>query len=200
MQPIYEKSVFKINARQENIKLFREITGRQCIPKGRTYWTLCNRQTVSPGSEISQLLDAGLLTTGQFHGVDRDEDIIERNKQWHPKAHWHHGDWIEFIESCGNKFNPAFIYLDTTSFADHYPAENMTARTMLLCPRNTLLLVNVMLNDPRSSRQFDINKLIDKINCKIPPMELQNWDRSVKNYSYSATGKTTMNTYVLYKR
>jgi len=198
MQPEYNKSPYKLAARVENVEAYKKATGLQSIPIGREYWTLCNDQSQDDGAEIVQLQNLGFLTKDQFHGVDWDHDIIEDNKKCHPQAHWYEGDWIEVIGST--KFNPALVYLDSTSFADHRVALNLTVRTMFLCPHGTVLIANVMLNDPRSSKQFDEDKLIDDLSTEVPSMELNKWDTTVRNFQYSSTGKTYMISYVLYKK
>lgn len=198
--PDYNSSQ-KIKARSENIAVFRKLTGQQSVPKHRQFWTLCNRQPQNDRAEIMQLVNSGFLTKEQFHGVDRDEEIIKNNAIWHPTANWHYGDWMEVVQSFVrlDQFNPAMVYLDTTSFADHFIASNMVLGTMMLCPPNTLLLANLMLNDPRSSNRFDPTKLIHNINHQIPPQEISKWRREVINYRYNITGKTEMQTYILFR-
>ena len=139
MQPVYEASKYKIQARQENLNIYNKITGLSYIPSNRGYWTLCNFQSDNDGSEISQLVNSGFITKEQFYGVDRDSEIINHNRDIHPEANWFCGDWTEIIQNCDN-FNPALIYLDTTSFADHSIAGNMVIKTMMLCPKDTLLM------------------------------------------------------------
>jgi hypothetical protein len=199
MQPIYHKSSYKLNAREQNAIAYERLTKVHSIPKDRQYWTLCNSQPLDAGSEIVQMVNLGACKKEQFHGVDRDEAIIEQNKIWHPTANWHFGDWIEVIEGYED-FNPALVYLDSTSFADHRVALNLTVRTMFLCPRGTVLIVNAMLNDPRSSKQFDPDKLVYDLRSEVPSMELNKWDTTVSNFQYSATGRTYMISYVFYKK
>ena len=198
MQPIYDKSEFKIQARKENIDIYCRLTGRKSIPRSKGYWTLCNRQPDTAGSEIVQLVEAGMIRKCQFHGVDRDESIVAQNRLWHPTANWHSGDWLEVVESAKD-FDPAMVYLDTTSFADHSVAAMMTVRTMMICKSGTVLVSNVMLNDPRSRKRFDPDKLVKNIERQVPAIELVKWRSSVENYFYSATGKTFMMTYVFHK-
>ena len=197
MQPDYFKCETKINARMENVNIYRKLTGNYSIPKDRTYWTLCNKQPDIEGSEIVQMIASGLIEKRQFHGVDNNEDIIKQNRIWHPDANWYFGDWIEVIEK--EDFNPSLIYLDTTSFADYKIASNMTVRTMLICQPQTVLLVNAMLNDPRSSRKFDPAGLIRNLERQVPTLELRMWNKEINNYSYSTTGKTGLVTYVFKK-
>lgn len=198
MQPIYHENEFKLNARKENVDIFRRVMGLDRIPSDREYWTLCNYQPQTEGAEIVQMERLGLINSTQFHGVDRAEHIISQNRAWHPNAHWHHGEWIDVIES--SDFNPAMIYLDMTSFTDHWIATGIATRTMMACPSGTLLLINTMMNDPRSRRVFDPTTIVSNMPNKVPPSELKQWDTKIENYMYSATGKTDLITHILHKR
>jgi len=197
MQPEYCEKEHKLEARAENAAIFRRVMGVDSIPKDREYWTLCNKQSLDEGSEIMQMERLGILNKCQFHGVDRDFEIIQQNKIWHPEAHWHNKEWLDAIN---DEFNPSMIYLDMTSFAGFSVAIELIARTMFKCPPNTLLLANTMLNDPRSRRTFDAAKSIKGIEKKVPPSELKKWNLKVENYTYSATGRTTLLTQILHKK
>lgn len=198
MQPKYYQCPNKIHARKENVDVYRRLTGRRSIPENRGYWTLCNFQPPEKGAEIVQMERVGLLKKQQFHGVDRDAEIIAQNKIWHPEANWYSGDWLHVIERADN-FNPSLVYLDTTCFADHWVASSVVVKTMMLCQPQTVVLANVMLNDPRSSKQFDTERLVKNVERQVPTLELEKWQTEVDNYDYSATGKTKMMTYIFYK-
>lgn len=144
------------------------------------------------------MVKIGLITKRQFHGVDRDSVIISQNKLWHPNAHWYEGEWVNVINNV--EFNPGLVYLDTTSFADRRAAVREVAGTMLRCRQpQTVLLANVMLNDPRTQKALDSDALIASIKNSIPPREFKRWSPTVENYDYASTGKTTMLTYVFHR-
>jgi len=206
MQPEYEKLPYKIAARKLNMELYFQLTGNRSIPLSKEYWTLCNEQTTSDDSEIMQLVNAGFLIKNQFCGVDRDKDkkgrslgIIDRNKARHPEARWERGDWLSVIESPVIPFNPAMIYLDSTSFVDTIRAADLTVRTMLRCQPKTLLLSNFILNNPRGKQHFDPYKLIENIAMQMPSREFQTWKKEICNYNYCATGITKLKTFVWFK-
>jgi hypothetical protein len=198
MQPNYWELAPKIQARAENTVLYRRLTGAENIPPDRGYWTLCNLQPDKDGAEIVQLEKLGLLSKCQFHGVDRDAKIIVENKRFHPEAMWYHGDWLDIIYSVEN-FNPAFVYLDATNFADGIKTMHLVAATMHLCPENTVLVANLMLNDPRSSIRFDPKTLTENITRFIGPLEFKKWRRKVEAFVYNGTGKSEMISYAFYK-
>ena len=199
MQPPYYDLEVKIAARKENIDIFRKITNLSSIPSNKIYLTLCNEQPPDhEGTEIVQLEKLGFLKKEQFYGIDRDEHIIAKNKKWHPNAHWFCGEWVDVIKDIDNK-KLSVIYLDTTTFADNNTSANIVKSTMPLCPKGALLLINVMLSSPYDGRKFEPSDLINKINKNIPSFELDKWKREIPNYTYSATGKTKMITYIFVK-
>ena len=198
MNPDYSASGFKVMARAENVRIYRDVTGLGRIPVGKTYWTLCNLQPPDAGSEIVQLEKLGFLSKSQFVGVDSDASVIDRNRRWHPSAAWKAMDWVEAVH--GTDFDPAAVYLDTTSFADHDNAARLLTATLLRSGNGTVVFANVMLNDPRSRKRFKADALIAALGTEIPPGELRKWCREVVNYEYSMTGKTDMGTCVFVKQ
>jgi len=204
-QPAYWELQTKVLARAENIALYRRLSGNYSIPQNRGYWTLCHRQPPdSPGSEINQVCDAGLITKDQFFGVDRDDDpdypeMIAQNAIWHPEANWYKGEWVDVIQELDN-FNPALVYLDTTSLSGYSLAAQLLASTMYLCQVNTLILANVMLNNPRSKERYSPSQLVRFLERIVAPIELSKWRPEVENFTYNGSGKTNMITYALYKK
>jgi len=195
--PSYYQCPSKIEAREENISVYRRLTGHKMIPDNRAYWTLCNQQPIESGSEIVQAVDLGLLKKEQFHGVDRDGDIIRQNKVWHPKAKWYCGEWVDIIRDVD--FNPDFIYLDSTSFASFKSASDLVSSTMYLCSLGCVICANLMLSDPRSSKTFCEKSFIHNLEKNVGSRELRKWKSEVSCYVYNATGKTLMITYILFK-
>lgn len=200
MQPDYSKNEIKIKARVKNVEIYESLTGRSSIPKKKQYWTLANWQPSDcEGTEIVQMKKLGFITSdSQFYGVDFDESIIKQNKIWHPDANWIHGYWEDGIRSVDN-FNPAFIYLDMTSFVSTESVLHSINSTMRRCKKKTVLLVNLMLNDPRSSRFFDGSFIIKSLSKVVPSIELSKWKQEVPSFTYSATGFTEMKTFIFFK-
>lgn len=145
------------------------------------------------------MMRSGLITERQFVGVDWDGAIIEMNRVDHPKATWIAGEWSDVIGKYP-EFKPGLIYLDTTSFAEGDGAVRLTVGTMLRCPPGTMVLTNLMLNDPRSRKKFTADHLMEMISKNISGIELEKWDHEVVNFEYSMTGYTRMGTFVLNKR
>lgn len=200
MQPSYHDLEVKKKARARNVRIFQKLTGLRSLPKSGEYWTLCSTQPPREGkstSEIVQLVKSGFLVLDQFHGVDRNKKLIQQNRKWHPQAHWHAGEWSDVIRD--HDFNPAMIYLDTISFINTSGTADLVANTMPLCPNNTVMIVNAMMNDPRSRRRFDYRDLVELICKRAGSFELKKWKRDVECFDYNATGYTNMMSLVLFK-
>ena len=187
----------KIEAREESlIRFFQEKTGLSSIPPEKQFWSLCNKQSRRPRSEINQLITAGIIKKEQYYGVDRDIRNIRKNKSNHPTAHWYHGEWNAVLRKNKGMFNPAIVFLDSTSMAETESIVRSTYETMLICPPSTFLFVNVMLNNPRDpTKQFTGNSFIKKLADITHEIVWKKWIYDGKCFEYNATGYTKMATY-----
>lgn len=194
----YESPV-KRRVRVTNASIYREVTHLWSIPETRQYWTLCCRQSASPNSEINQNVRIGLHGHRQYHGVDRDRILIELNRRDHPDAHFYADEWLRAIETC-ESFRPGLVYLDTTSMLNHRGALRLVANTMPLCPPGTVLLANLMINNPHSSeRSCDLGSIVTLVSKALPASEVDMWAPDVRSYSYDH-GHTEMATFVFLKK
>jgi hypothetical protein len=213
-QPKYSESPHKFMARELNMRLYRLITGNYSMPINKQYITLANVQNESPTSEINQFVNSKLLIKSQFVGIDDSKRLINRNKKLHPQAEFIHGDWNKVITS--NNFNPGFIYLDSTYFADRKPALDALRNTMSICDQGALLICNVMETNPRYGTGTDLNAqaLISGLlegqiaeafidwnkNEENPTVEdNENSIMNIFSYVYRTTGKTKMRSFLFYK-
>jgi hypothetical protein len=215
--PEFSKSDTKYKARELHISfLYPLLTGNLTIPVSKSYWYLCNKQPDQEGSEIHQLTETPRICgnaeylfakAGQCYGVDRSPVIIKRNKRIHPNSNWIVGEWNQAIHH--DEFDPALVYLDTTSFADRMPAVTSLKETLIKCDKHTLVICNVMMNNARAGagdKQFDENALIDHLMENEHPETFANWnvspeDRNVNifhSYEYR-TSRTLMRSYVFFK-
>ena len=201
MQPDYSLCEFKVEARAKGIETWKRLSGLISIPADQQYITLCNVQDPNcKGTEIVQLKDIGVISSySQFIGIDRDQQIIDQNKIWIPEALWICGEWSDAIREIDN-FNPALIYMDLTSWVCSDSVLNIIDSTLHLCPINTVILINVMINNPRSKRIFDNKYIVDNLPKTVPPSEMSKWSSNVYNFTYNASGKTEMQTYAMFKR
>lgn len=195
-QPEYYAKPEKIHARAELIFVYQNITGLNSIPSNKGFWSLCNKQPDTHGSEINQLTESGLIQKEQYFGVDndvKDEGIIEFNQSQHPESNWFKGDWLDVIEENYELFNPAFVYFDYTKTVVRPSCHVYLARTMNMCPPGTVLAANLMLSDGHSSKRFRTEILVKSIRKHL--MDPQDWLVTNQYFSYKAS-RTEMGTYI----
>lgn len=109
-----------VYAREKTIiELYRLLFQRDSIPKDRQYWTMCGayfnfKQNRIVKGELVQLLKAGFIKPEQFYGVDREQIIIDKNRELFPEIKWIHGDFEKSMlsYSISGNFNPAIINYD----------------------------------------------------------------------------------------
>jgi hypothetical protein len=198
-QPDYHSNSAKIKARQQLIHAYAKITGVNVLPKEKSYWTFCNKQPNTEGAEIVQLTQSGFITKSQFFGIDNDikkEGVIEFNKKQHPEANWLCGDWLEVIEENFESFNPALVYFDYTKTVVKTGCHMYLAKTMNLCPPQTVVAANLMLSDGHSSKRFDSKILVESVGKYL--RDPQEWVVSEQFYSYKAS-QTDMGTFFFHK-
>lgn len=211
-QPLYSKSVTKYMAREIHIGiLYPLLTNNLSIPQDKHYWYLCNLQDNSEGSEIVQVTKqrsfGQFATLNQCYGVDYQKNIIKKNKKCHPSSNWICDEWTRAIKN--NNFDPALVYLDTTYFADRYPATKALKETLDKCKAGTLLIANVMMNNSRAGTGddlFDQNALLDNLLTNEHPQKYAKWNVSCNDEDVNVfhsfdykTSKTLMRSYVFFK-
>jgi len=185
----------KIEARDWVKDTYRKHFGYS-IPESRHYLSLCNTQPRTD-SEISQYVNSELITPNQFYGVDLQSKVISENRQWWPEARWYNGDWVVFLVTEFSNINPALIYLDTTSTPVSTKLIAMVIDTMHQCHENTMLCVNVMLNNPAyHDRKWDSSVFVDELSKKMTQCEHRRWFDTNFNYKPYCSHKTVMAQYV----
>lgn len=149
------------------------------------------------------MVNNGLICPEQFCGIDNNEEIIEKNKKWHPKANWFCGQWQNVIRQQASKgrFRPGLVYLDSVNFGNNDIVWYLTDTTMDLCLQNTVLFVNVVSRMLLTGKKHvDINERIERLMKRISVFDIEKY-RSLKEcqpYTY-CSGKTEMTTIVLHK-
>jgi len=217
-QPLYCKSTTKYMARELHIStLYPLFTGNLSLPKDKQYWFLCNLQENTETSEIHQLTkqrDFGLFVSIEnCYGVDRDKVVIKKNKKYYPKANWIPGEWDKVIRSASGEqnkyFDPALVYLDTTSFEDREPAVDLLKETLNLCQKDTLVICNLMMNNPRAGLGdflFNPDAIVDNLLKSDNQEAFKDWNISPDyedeqvwhSYQYQ-TSCTVMRSYIFFK-
>jgi len=197
--------------------LYPLFTGFFSIPEPKQYWFLCSLQENTDTSEIHQLTKQryfGLFVPMErIYGVDRDKDIIKENKKHYAEVKWLAGDWEKTIRLAAGKqnkyFDPALVYLDTTSFGIKEPAVDILKETLNFCQKNTLVICNVMMNNPRAGLgevYYDPDIVIDNLLESDNEEAFKDWnispdDKDEKvfhSYQYQ-TSCTVMRSYIFFK-
>jgi len=195
MQFKYDNPI-KSAARRMLIDAYRRITNRQTLPTNKTYWTLCNDQTY-PNSEINILSSDGFIRESQFVGVDRELEYILANKEKFNKSIWLHEEWDTAID------NPIFasagmVYFDSLNFAENKKALDTITETMMRCPEDCVMGINLLLNDSRSRKRFSEQVALQSIRNKLPSRVWRRFDQYFP-FSYCASKKSQLITIMLYR-
>lgn len=110
----------KRDSRTETIiKTYQNHYNATEIPDHKQYWAICgpcchNEGTLDIGCEPHQLVESGLITPSQFHGIEIQEKIHNLNKTVNNGMHWYLGDFYNTMVaySCDNTFDPAIVNAD----------------------------------------------------------------------------------------
>ena len=149
-----------------------------------------------PGCELLQVLESGLITPSQFHGVEIRRDIYEANVQNFPEIAWHYGDFYEVMHDWPD-FNPSIVNADLMQSADK-AADQIARFFHLLDPFQVTLVMNFIL-DYRGYHGTP-QRVIDRLS-RCPPFcyAMQHgWQFDGRCYRYPGTGNsnTEMGTFI----
>jgi hypothetical protein len=156
-------STSKEGARARIIEVYRYLSGNNGIPGARQYWTLCNLQPKTH-SEMSQLVDMGLITPDQFYGVDRSSTFIKKNRKVWPQAHWYAMDMRRAMGRTPD-LNPAVVYYDSVSMMSNPTVWQEALWVMSMCKAGTLFALNTVLHGHYktvSDHKKEYQKEVDK--------------------------------------
>lgn len=150
------------------------------------YWTMCARG----GAELSQVIDAGLIEPGQFHGVDHDARVIEANRAEFPEIAWHDSDFYYAMVNAGRKFQPSIVNADLVempALGAPYIAKIMS---LLTATKTDMLLVTNFVIATRHHPEVKFDQIVEALEC-CPPYRLAMrsglWE-NVLYYRYGGTG------------
>lgn len=203
---------YKLIVREETIiNVYREVFGRESLPKDKQYWTTCGRYVDRKGnpvagSEIDQLITEGLLIEEQILGVNYNKDTIEQNKKAYPNACWHIGDLFCVLSQMdGNAFRPGIIYID--SFKNMQSVCSLLGDVMSLLGQpiydgEVMIVANMPVG--KGLEEFEngcANKILESLSKDdmfISEMEGGKWELYPNSYNYMIPkGSTVMATVIL---
>jgi hypothetical protein len=216
MLPKFYKCHRKEQSRYDTIiDAYKDIFKTDSIPSDRQYWTLCNYQAddmgnVPDASEIAQIVNSGLLSINQFYGVELLSEAIEHNKKYIPDAKWFNGSLYDTIVDNMDNFNPSIINIDLNCMMDKsiHIITRMLKLINILKTENIMIVLNVMVTNPRQKTTEELMELNNRFISKFPKNKnflnvAKGWNvYKNKIYSYHGTGKqgkTIMSTLIFWK-
>lgn len=186
-------------ARLETIILQYKKYFGQKLPNEKQYWTFCG-QCATPdgkqlqGCELWQLIESGLISVNQFHGVEINKEIHVMNVKAFPEIKWYNDDFYRAMVKANSdkNFNPAIVNIDLPKTPDGGAAYISKILSFLnaTCDE-VLVVVNVILR----MRFYTIKNgdyVINLLN-KYPQFRYamkENWILSDSYYEYNGTGNT----------
>ena len=158
------------------INLYRQLRGPS-IPLDKQYWSMCahcaNKDGIIEGSELDQIIKAGLIKQEQFHGVDNFRDkntgeltIYNSNSQY-SGCHWYGEDFLIAMqeEQSAGKFNPEIVNADLINMHEGAASRAGKILNFLYDSGNvdTIFILNVVLK--AHNRHSDVVDLAKSL-CK----------------------------------
>ena len=191
-QPDYEESPTKRAARTEIIGAYRLLSGNFSIPTDRSLWSLC-----FSSQEIQQFVNSKLIDPSQYRGINRDRGLVDKLKLQQPTAKFYRGEWRTVVQELNSV--PACIYFDSTQEIENRELQEEIACTMRLCPKETLLAVNVIVQNPqRGNHRLLDTKFGRFLANRFDGAYLNTWDLEGSAYEYK-TNRTQMKTFLFWR-
>lgn len=198
----------KILAREQTvIEVYRYLSGRDSIPDGKQYWTMCGQNanedgTIRSGCEFEHVVSSGLVHPSQFFGVELVPEIHELNCSMKCEASWIHGDLYDVMVERDNidKLSPAIVNVDHVKMP-HSGGSRYVLRVMALLseiPGPCMVTANLVLRYRSHKKSYQ-----DYISClsrDSMSYVLGSWEVGDMMYVYSgACGRTEMGTMIFWK-
>ena len=160
------------------------------------YWSMAGLCT-GPGCEVAQVLDSGIITPGQFHGVEHDYSIYKANVAAYPELQWHHGDFLDTMQDYED-FHPGLVNADLYDSVDT-AAQYVAQMLYILMPHNPKLVVNFVMEcrGYHTTPEHVIDRLLEQQLFRYAVR--QGWSHGDRCYLYAGTGgrpRTVMGTFI----
>lgn len=197
----------KIESRYKTIiEIYRRIFKSEVIPKDKQYWTMCGAHYKNNGplkGELGCLDESKLINPDQFYGVDREEKIIEANKNHYPNIKWIYGDFVDIISKyiSRDQFNPAIVNYDGI-MQPKYGVDYLKKIIMTIdsnVSEKVMIVANFVITNPYNSSKDLVFSLEDIVRRLMKVHWLQDqWNIIRKGFFYKHS-RTTMGTIVFIK-
>jgi hypothetical protein len=156
------------------------------IPEDKQYWTVAgpnylDNGYISPGSELYQMIESGLITEEQFIGVNNVWEITEKNRKLNTKATFHFGDMLQVIED-EDDFRPSIINCDFTRLIKRSVID--IANLFYLLKQRDVEDCMIILNFPLVNAH---NPNLEDIDCDSAALRaieiIKNYDRFTRSWN-----------------
>jgi hypothetical protein len=182
------------------------------------YWSM------PVAGEVDQVLNAGIITPKQFHGVVSRRDICKARMTAYPKLHWHCGDSLETEDDPGPRprgglsqiavarladfldvmhnhpdFHPGLVNADLLANVDQ-TAQIVAQLLYLVLPHNAKLVVTFVMacRSYRTTPEHVIDRLLEQQLFRYAVH--QGWSHGDRCYLYAGTHSTVKGTFVFQRR
>jgi hypothetical protein len=166
--------------------------------------------SISPGCELSQMVEEGLIKPKQFHGIEGNPEIHNNNKRAIGKTKGpslYCGEFVSVLDKVlgSGQFKPGIIYLDTIQ----EPKKSVELLSLVFDIVNqtvgkTMVVWNFVQGNKYRGRMFSWEEIQrEAVSNYRYCLAVQKWKQFKKDFvfSYGGTGRssTTMGSVVYYR-
>jgi len=171
---------------------YRMIFERDSIPEDGQYWSMCGAHSKNNKpikGEFGYITEKGLIRPDQYFGVDREEIIINENRNFYPNVNWINGDFIEELEKVVIN-NPKISIINYDGVMQPKNSTQYLKKIMTLVDYNVecelMLISNFILVNPYSKSEklkYSISDVLTELKKLywIP----DHWHLYPESYQYS---------------
>jgi len=196
----------KQKARWETIISQYQSNFSQSMPKEKQYWSMCSQcaddhGNPSEGRELSQMVSGGLISQGQFHGVEINKGIHDLNVSAYPDENWHNKDMYQAMaEAHGvGEFNPGIVNLDLIQTPETGASYISRCMALLTATSTDLVVIANFILRKRFYNTKSGDYAVEALN-RYPQfryaMTEGKWKMCESYYSYDGTGDTGSRTWM----
>ena len=180
------------------------------LPLEKQYWStcgLCYDNGLIDGCELKQMVISKLIKEDQFYGVDKEFEIIEKNKSI-KNSNWFYNDFITQIKSYNN-FNPGIIDVDIIHLKERGSVYlgNLLSYITYKNIKEVLVVANMMLCNPNHGIEIyngdDVIEELNRVNSFQEAWLSGFW--KIHPYRYEYVGqkygtRTILSSYIFIKK
>jgi hypothetical protein len=175
-------------SRLENVKVWKNISGRNKLFPNEQYWSLIDGNS----NEAESLLKSGAMYKYQMHGITREQNDLDLYvSKYSIDAYC--GDWNTIVKSIGICPNGGIVYLDSITNVNNPEASELANITMQYSGLHTLICANYIAENYHHGGKLDERTLFELLT--IPA----GWTMINNKYYPPKTHLTQMVTYFFWR-